>query len=249
MKPSTITRSMWVGALLTWAAWSHVGHAQAGTLQTVQARGELRCGVSDVPDGSLVKPEDGGIVGFHTELCRALAAAVLGTQEAVLYVPLSTSEQFTALQQGEIDILVGSVSVTSGRDATLTFGPVTFHEGAQHYAPVLRQGDDAWRDVVSWVFYALLQAEEWGITSQNVGLVGDAAQAAQLQRFLGFESDLVTDLGLEPHALRRTVEQVGNYGELYDRHLGPGATVSLERGLNRLWTEGGLLYAPPFSPE
>ena len=241
---------MLVSTLLIWASpWLQPGHARASTLQAVQDRGELRCGVSDVPDGRFVQTEDGGIVGFHTEVCRALAAAVLGDQAAVLYVPLPASERFTALRGGEVDLVVGSVSITAGRDAEVDFGPVVFHEGAQRYAPVVRQGDDAWRDVVSWVFYALVQAEEWGVTSHNVGAVGGAAQAVQLQRFLGFESDLVSNLGLEPDALRRTVAQVGNYGEVYERHLGPNATLSLERGPNRLWTEGGQLYSPPFSPE
>ena len=218
------------------------------TLATVQGRGELFCGVSDLSPDEIIQTEDGGLVGFYADFCRALAVAVLDDAASVVYLPLSPSEQFSALRRGEMDIVVGSVTLTSDRDAEVAFGPVVFHEGAQHYAPALRQGDERWRDTVSWVIYALIQAEEWGLTSQNVA---DAAQVAgeapALERFLGMESALVEQLGLEPAALQRTLGVVGNYGEIYERHLGVGASLTLDRGPNRLWTEGGLLYAPPFS--
>ena len=218
------------------------------TLETVKNRGELRCGVSDVGTGEFSQAEDGGLVGFYSEVCRAVAAAVLGDKERVVYFPLSTSERFTALRRGDVDLLVGRVTETLSRDAEVDFGPVVFHDGAQHYAPVLRQGDTLWRDTVSWTVNALIQAEEWGVTSSNVNSLAEAAQGAPLlRRFLGLEGGLVTQLGLEPDALRRMIAQTGNYGEIYERHLGLNATVSLPRGPNRLWSEGGLLYAPPFS--
>ncbi|HEV2121739.1 MAG TPA: transporter substrate-binding domain-containing protein [Chloroflexota bacterium] len=220
----------------------------SGTLEAVTNRGELRCGVSGLPPGELVEAEDGGLVGFYTEFCRAVAAAVLGDQEAVAYLPLSMAESFSALRRGDVDLLVGSVAQTVSRDAEVDFAPVVFHSASQHYAPALRQGDSFWRDTVSWTIYTLIQAEEWGIDSANVGSLADATQsAAMLARFLELEEALVAQLGLEPDALRRMIAQVGNYGEVYDRHLGPDATLSLPRGPNRLWNEGGLLYAPPFS--
>ena len=218
------------------------------TLEAVKTRGELRCGVSDGSPGELVQTEDDGLMGFFSETCRAVAAAVLGDKNAVVYLPLSPSGQFTALRRGDVDLLVGRITETVSRDAEVDFGPVVLHNGAQHYAPALRQGDDVWRDTVSWTIHALVQAEEWGVTSQNVGSSADAAAAApQLKRFLDLEGGLATQLGLEPDALRRTLAQTGNYGEIYERHLGPNATLSLPRGQNRLWSEGGLLYAPPFS--
>ncbi len=228
--------------------------AQTNTLEAVKDRGELRCGVSDASPGVPVQTEDGGLTGFYTEVCRAVAAAVLGDEDAVVYLPLSTSEQFTALRRGDVDLLVGRVTQTPSRDVEVDFGPVVFHDvvadAGQHYAPAVRQGDDAWRAVVSWTIYALIQAEEWGVTSANVNDLSNAAQGApQLKRFLGLEGELVTQLGLEPDALRRTIAQTGNYAEIYDRHLGPDATLSLPRGPNRLWSEGGLLYAPPFSTQ
>ena len=223
---------------------------QGNTLEAVTNRGELRCGVSDQSPGELVKSEDGGLAGFYSEFCRAVAAAVLGDKNAVVYLPLSTSEQFTALRRGDVDLLVGRITETLSRDAEVDFAPVVFHDASQHYAPALRQGDDAWRDTVTWIINALIQAEEWGVTSQNVDELAEAAQGApQLARFLGLESDLVAQLGLESDALRRAIAQVGNYGEIYDRHLGVNAGLSLPRGPNRLWNEGGLLYAPPFSTQ
>ena len=251
--------------------------AQTSTLEAVEVRGELRCGVSDVDlnnvdpsdidlgntdlnntdpgdiDSSEIVTEDGGLAGFYTEMCRAVAAAVLGDQERVVYLPLATSERFAALSRGDVDLLVGRVTETVSRDAEVDFAPVVFHDlvengTGQHYAPAVRQGDTAWRDTVSWIVNALIQAEEWGVTSENVDSVADTAQSVpMLARFLGLEGDLTTQLGLRPDALRRAVAQTGNYGEIYDRHLGPDATLSLPRGPNRLWSEGGLLYAPPFS--
>ena len=215
---------------------------------TVKTRGELACGVSNLSPGAAISTEDGGLVGFYTDFCRALAVALFGDKTAVVYYPLSPTQQFLALGAGEVDILVGSLELNGERDAQFAFGPVIFHEGRQHYAPVLRAGDAVWTDTVSWLIYALIQAEEWGLTSKNVDAVAATVDQTALNRFLGLESDMVTQLGLEPDALRRTVRELGNYGEIYDRHLGPGATLALPRGANRLWNEGGLLYAPPFSP-
>lgn len=227
---------------------SFTGLAQAqGTLETVQTRGELSCGVSDLVPGTLIKLEDGGLEGFYTEFCRALAAAILGDREAVIYIPLSPVERFRALQGGEVDIVVGRVTMTSSADASFNFGPIVFHEGKQLYAPALRAEDDTWQDVVTWVIHALIQAEEWGLTSANIEAVAKDVDAPALQRFLGLEPAAPSPFGLAPDALYQTVLQVGNYGEIYERHLGPTATLSLPRGPNQLWSEGGRLFAPPFS--
>lgn len=217
------------------------------TLEDIQTRGELSCGVSDLVPGTPIKLEDGGLEGFYTEFCRALAAAVLGDKEAVVYIPLAPVERFRALQSGEVDIVVGNVTMTSSADASFNFGPVVFYEGKQPYAPVLRAEDDSWLDIVTWVIHALIQAEEWGLTAANIETVAKSVEAPALQRFLGLEQGAHSTLGLSPDALYRTIRQVGNYGEIYDRHLGPAATLSLPRGPNQLWTEGGRLFAPPVS--
>ena len=227
------------------------GWALADTRAEVLERGTVSCGVSELSPGRLVQLEDGGLVGFHAGFCQALAAALFGDADAVVYIPLSTRDRFLALRQSEVDLLVGNNTITLSRDvgSGLDFGPVVFIDGRDRFAPMVREGDDAWLDTVSWVVYALIQAEEWGVTSAvAAGITVDQAPPA-LDRFLGFEQGLAGQFGLAPDALRTAIIQVGNYGELYDRHLGPGRTVSLERGANRSFLEGGQLFVPPFEGE
>ena len=116
--------------------------------------------------------------------------------------------------------------------------------------PVAPLGDDQWFNVVKWVVFATIEAEELGITQDNVVEMAETSEDPVVQRLLGvlpegaepFESGL----GLEDDWVVTMISAVGNYGEIYDRNLGPGTPFELERGLNSLWTEGGLLYAPPF---
>ena len=109
--------------------------------------------------------------------------------------------------------------------------------------PVVPFGDEAWFNIVKWVVYATIEAEELGITQANVAdMVGDANPV--VARLLGGEGD--KGLGLEPDWVVDVITAVGNYGEIYDRHLGAGTPFELERGPNALWTDGGLLYAPPY---
>jgi general L-amino acid transport system substrate-binding protein len=109
--------------------------------------------------------------------------------------------------------------------------------------PVAPLGDDAWFNVVKWVVFATIQAEESGITSDNVeNMIG--SDNPVIARLLGGDGDL--GLGLDAGWAVDVIGAVGNYGEIYDRHLGPGTPFELERGPNELWTNGGLLYAPPY---
>ena len=109
--------------------------------------------------------------------------------------------------------------------------------------PVVPLGDDAWFNVVKWVVFATIEAEELGIDSTNVeDMVGN--ENPVIARLLGADGDL--GLGLEPDWVVTMISSVGNYAEIYDRNLGPGTPFDLDRGLNSLWTEGGLLYAPPY---
>lgn len=112
-------------------------------------------------------------------------------------------------------------------------------------APVVRFGDDHWLEVVRWVFWAPVQAEELGITQANVKQLA-ASSDPTIRRFLGLEPGITDAFGLEPTWTYHIVEKVGNYGEIFERHLGPATSMNMPRGLNRLWTDGGLLYAPPF---
>ena len=112
--------------------------------------------------------------------------------------------------------------------------------------PAVRQGDDEWFDVVKWTLYALIQAEEFGITSANVEQVKAETQNPDIQRFLGVIEEKGKELGLPNDFAIKIVAQVGNYGESFDRNLGPNTPLKIQRGLNALWTNGGLMYNPPF---
>ncbi len=110
----------------------------------------------------------------------------------------------------------------------------------------LREGDDEWRDIVQWTFYALVQAEELGITSKNAAEKRVSGTPSE-RKFLGAIPGIGKPLGLDDGWVFNIISQVGNYGEIFDRHLGSDSQFKLKRGLNDLWTRGGLLYSPPFN--
>jgi general L-amino acid transport system substrate-binding protein len=112
-------------------------------------------------------------------------------------------------------------------------------------APVLRYGDDQWLELVNWVFRAPLQAEELGITQANVASFASSTDPS-IRRFLGFEAGVADGFGLDAKWPSRVIERVGNYGEIFERNLGPKTPLGMTRGMNALWTDGGLMYAPPF---
>jgi general L-amino acid transport system substrate-binding protein len=109
--------------------------------------------------------------------------------------------------------------------------------------PAIANGEPAWYDVVEWVTYAMIKAEELKINSQNVDSFQDPKNP-EIRRFLGLEGDMGAKLGLSNDFARRVVKHVGNYSEVYERNI--GEPFGLERGTNALWTDGGLMYAPPF---
>ncbi|ESR23340.1 amino acid ABC transporter substrate-binding protein [Lutibaculum baratangense] len=110
--------------------------------------------------------------------------------------------------------------------------------------PAVRQGDDQWFSVVKWVHYALLNAEELGVTSENVEEM-TSSENPDIRRLLGAEGNFGESIGLEADWAVRVIKHVGNYGELFDRNVGPDTPLGIARGLNALWTEGGIQYAPP----
>ena len=315
-----------------------------GRLALVQDRGSLICGVNDGLPGFGFVDESGENAGFDVDFCRAIAAAVLGDPEAVEFRPVSADGRPTALQSGEVDVLIRNTTWTVTRDASWgLFAPTTFYDGqgmmvrtdagiealadldgaticvqtgtttelnladvfeaqgigftplpfgddtqtyqayddgqcdavtsdrsqllAQRTAlsapddhvildevmskeplgPVVPLGDDAWFNVVKWVVFATFEAEEQGITQDNVADEASTNENPVVQRLLGVTNpELGEGLGLEPDWVVTMISAVGNYGEIYDRHLGPGTPFELERGPNALWTDGGLLYAPPY---
>ncbi len=109
--------------------------------------------------------------------------------------------------------------------------------------PLVADGDARWFDAVKWITYAMIEAEELGINSQNINDYAET-EDPEIRRFLGQEGNLGEDMGLPNDFAARVVRHVGNYGEVYDRNI--GQPFELERGLNDLWTNGGLMYSPPF---
>ena len=113
--------------------------------------------------------------------------------------------------------------------------------------PLVRHGDDEWGDVVRWVLNVLIIAEEKGITSDNVAeMAGQMSKDAEINRMLGSEGEYGAMLGLSPDWAVNVISSVGSYGQIFERYLGVKTDIGLERGVNALWTDGGLLYAPPY---
>ncbi|SLN45679.1 amino acid ABC transporter substrate-binding protein [Pseudooctadecabacter jejudonensis] len=316
----------------------------ADTLEDVQARGQLLCGVNTGLSGFSFTDADGNWTGFDVDMCRAVAAAVLGDADAVEYIPLTGKTRFTALSSGEIDFLSRNTTWTYSRDSDLaanfvgtsyydgqgfltraelgvssvmdldgaticiktgttteltlseffrsngmTYEPVPIEsdsEAQQQYnakscdvftadasalaanrasfadpdahvilpeiiskeplGPAVRHGDDRWHDIVGWTLNALIAAEELGITSENARTLGDTTNSPEIKRLLGVDGDLGAMNGLSATWAQDAIAAVGNYGEIFDRHLGTDTVIGLERGLNAQWFNGGLQYAPPF---
>ena len=312
-------------------------------LERVKERGKVVCGArTDLLGFGYLDP-DGRNIGFDIDLCRAVAAAVLGDPEAVEIVPLTAADRGPAVQTAEVDLLSRNVTWTSSRDAQWgNFTYITFYDGQgfmvrtdsgiegvedmdgatvcvtsgttteKNLADVFRQnnmdyeavifeetasvyaaydegrcdvttsdksqlaavregladpdahvilpvtiskepltsavphGDDQWFDTVKLVLFGLINAEELGVTQANVEEM-KAGENINIRRLLGEEGDWGnSDIGLDVDALAKAITAVGNYGEIYDRYMGPnGDAFTLPRDLNDLWTNGGLIYAPP----
>ncbi len=323
--------------------------AESSVLESVLAAGAVRCGTRDALPGFAVLQDSGEHVGFDSDFCRAIAAAVFGDADAVEMVDLETADRFTALQSGAVDVLVRNTTWTATRDGAeaATFLHPNFYDGQgmmvasnsgfdsisdmngaivcvakgtttegnaalessrlglgwevrsfdetdlileafiagqcdgwssdvsqltgfrsaypdgpnalkilpevfskEPLAPAVLDGDTQWAQIVNWAVLATIQAEEFGITSANVDSIRSSTEDVGILRFLGAEvpgSDgsavLDPGLGLPTDFAYQIVKQVGNYGEIFERHLTP---LGLERGVNALWTDGGLMYAPPY---
>jgi len=111
--------------------------------------------------------------------------------------------------------------------------------------PATRHGDDQWSDIITWVLNATITAEELGVTSQNVDQMKSSSNKEVL-RMLGVEGSQGQEFGLSNDWAYQIIKQIGNYGEIFERHIGLNTPVGLPRGVNELWTKGGLMYSPPF---
>ena len=111
--------------------------------------------------------------------------------------------------------------------------------------PAVRQGDEQWFNIVRWTLFALIDAEEIGVTAAAVDDLKAQSKKPSVRRLLGLEGTFGADMGLDADWAARAIEAVGNYGEIFERNLGKGSPLAIERGINALWNAGGLLYAPP----
>lgn len=165
---------------------------------------------------------------------------------------LVTSDKWDQLVKTYIG---GGCTVLTGDISTLVAERSRFANSADHVllpetiskepiAPAVRMGDDNWFSVVRWTYMALVDAEELGLSSSNIENMRNST-SLDVRRFLGIDTNLGAPLGLSREWAFDIVRQVGNYGEIFERTLGQGAIFNLERGLNNLWTKGGLMYAAP----
>ena len=186
--------------------------------------------------------------GTTTE--RALANQMAAS--GLAYEPVVAAETdtvFGAYADGRCDAVAADRSQLVGRRSTLedpdAHAILDVILSKEPLAPLVAHGDDQWADVVTWVVYATIEAEELGITSENIGesVGGDDPV---VQRLLGETGELGSTLGLSDTFVVDVITAVGNYGQIYDRAFGPDTALALERGPNALWTDGGLLYSPPF---
>jgi general L-amino acid transport system substrate-binding protein len=325
---------------IAFSAFAAVAQPAADTIAAVRARGQLSCGISINSVGFALPDARGNYAGLDVDACRAVAAAVLGDASKVRFVPTTTQVRFTALQSGEIDLLVRNTTWSLGREAQLglAFASINFYDGqgfmvkqslgvtsakqldgatvcvqpgtttelnladyfrtnkmrmtpvvieqpeeirqafisgrcdaytndasslasfrasqgkdGEQYVllpeiiskeplgAVVRKGDWRWFDVVRWSHFAMVTAEELGITSKNIDSFM-ASTNPDVQRLLGKSGDFGRAMGVDNDWAVRIIRQVGNFEESWERNITP---MGVPRGINSLWTKGGLQYAPP----
>ena len=165
-------------------------------------------------------------------------------------VPIETQDEaVTNYQAGRCDVYTTDASgLAAARSA---FDNPTDHVilpeiiSKEPLGPLVREGDDAWGDIVRWSLNALILAEEYGVTSENVDEMAQSSENPEVKRLLGTEGDMGAMLGLDNKWAYNIVKQVGNYGEVYEQFIGANTPIGLERGLNAQYKDGGILYAPP----
>ncbi|MES2510772.1 MAG: amino acid ABC transporter substrate-binding protein [Pseudomonadota bacterium] len=331
------------GALCAMAVAAAPAHA-GKTIDAIKARGQLVCGVSSGVAGFSQADSAGKWSGIDVDVCRAIAASVLGDANKVKWVPLVSQQRFAALQSGEVDILSRNTTWTMTRDVSLglAFTGVVYYDGqgfmvptkskvksakqlkgatvcvqsgttteknlsefsrinnlglkpvvfekfdaanaayfsgrcqayttdasglasirnkeaktpADHIVlpeliskeplgPAIRRGDDEFFAITKWVVFGLIEAEEYGITQANVDTLQKDSKDPNVGRLLGTTEDTGKLLGLDKDWLARAIKASGNYGEMFERNVGPKSPLGLPRGSNNLWSKGGLMYAPP----
>lgn len=160
-----------------------------------------------------------------------------------------TAELSKAFFAGRCDVMTSDKSqlagIRSGAPNPKKYEILPDTISKEPLAPAVRHGDNQWRDIVDYAVLAMINAEELGITSKNVDKMMKSDDP-KIKRFLGTSPGNGKALGLDEKWVYNIIKQVGNYGEVFDRNVGPNTPLALDRGLNALWTNGGLMYSPPF---
>jgi general L-amino acid transport system substrate-binding protein len=203
---------------------------------------------------SSAKELDGSTVCIQTGTTTELNLADFFRTNNISYEPVPVATN----AEGQQQYLAGACDVYTTDISGLAATRATFENASDHIilpevvskeplGPAVRHGDNDWGDIVRWTLNALIAAEEYGVTSANVTELAAAPTAnPEINRLLGTEGELGAMIGLDKDWAVRVIAAVGNYGEVFERNIGETTPVGLARGLNAQWTEGGLLYAPPF---
>lgn len=196
---------------------------------------------------------DGATVCIQTGTTTELNLADFFASNNMSYEPVPIETNAEAQQQ----YLAGACDVYTTDASGLAATRATFEDPSAHVVlpeiiskeplgPLVRHGDNEWGDIVRWTLNALIAAEELGITSANITELAAGTENPEINRILGSEGDLGAMLGLESDWAVNAIMAGGNYGELFERNIGENTPIGLARGLNAQWTDGGLLYSPPF---
>ena len=200
------------------------------------------------------KELDGATVCIQTGTTTELNLADFFRVNNLSYEPVPIETNAEAQQQ----YLAGACDVYTTDASGLAATRATFENAADHVilpeiiskeplGPLVRHGDDEWGDIVRWTLNALITAEELGVTSANIAEMSAAAgDNPEINRMLGTEGNLGEMLGLPADWAKKAIMVSGNYGEIFAKNIGEDTPIGLARGLNAQWTEGGLLYSPPF---
>jgi general L-amino acid transport system substrate-binding protein len=195
---------------------------------------------------------DGATIGVQSGTTGELNIADFFRKNNKTYKPVvieDTNEFTQALVSGRVDALTQDASDLALRRAAFAdpqdYVLLPERLSKEPLAPAIAGGDDRWLEIVNWTVYATIQAEELGITQANVDTFLNS-QDPVVQRFLGIDPSLGQAIGLDPKFAYNIIKAVGNYGEIFERNIGKDTPVGFDRGLNDLWTHGGLLYSPPF---
>ena len=196
---------------------------------------------------------DGATVCIQTGTTTELNLADFFSSNNMSYEPVPIETNAEAQQQ----YLAGACDVYTTDASGLAATRATFEDPTAHVVlpeivskeplgPLVRHGDNEWGDIVRWTLNALISAEELGVTSANVGEIGASTENPEIRRLVGAEGELGAMLGLDATWAANAIAAVGNYGEIFEGNIGESTPIGLARGLNAQWTDGGLLYSPPF---